>query len=56
MDEYLKDYILSFIPFKKCFICEKKINVLNKKNYFLIIYNILYCCKNCNDIEFFQPY
>ena len=47
MDEYLQEYILSYIPFQKCFICEKQINILDKSNYLFIIYNILYCSKKC---------
>ena len=56
VDEYLQEYILSYIPFQKCFICEKQINILDESNYLFIIYNILYCSKKCVNIECFQPY
>ena len=48
--------IIKFVPFKNCYICNTKINILNKENIFYYISDIYFCSKECMEIETYNPF
>lgn len=48
--------ILEFIPFKPCYICNTKINILHKENIFYSVSNIYFCSIECMNIETYDPF
>ena len=47
LHEDIINYIIDYIPYTPCSICQKKINVLHSKNYYWYSKHFLFCSNEC---------